>query len=552
MFIDFEGIDGSGKTTLSNRVARRLRDAGHEVLHAREGGELAAGLSRRIRELTRDPNEADLAPEAELLLNAAREAQLVAQVIRPALDRGALVIADRSIDSHLALARARGLPLEAARGILDAAAAGLRADLVVLVDVDPDLARIRKRAGRLEEIRAEASSRKGLAGPALLQRMRAALLEAAEAEPNRFLVLRNEAVDLDTLEEAVVAEVEKRLASRPRAPRLPRRHRLPATKGVEPAPLELPLDRLEAHLLAQVERWAEHDPASAALLLSGVPSRPALELRRRLAPRAPAAVAASLIDCPNAPIEMLRELVQRAPRSVARALLLRRDPEADALRVALAERYPREILEGLIGRSDDASWQLRDRLWKRVPGEVLASLAGDDGERAWALRERARAERSDPGAIHLSLAGLDGERAWRLRREVEAPPPALLKGLRSCVAEASWAIRERWIEHAPRPILKGLAGIDLPQAWDLRRRVGSGAAEVLDSILGMRVPAAQAMRADLAPCFPARALKSLPRRLDETDRRLLAEVVSKWGGRLPVLRAAVAALAAELALEEAA
>ena len=216
-FIDFEGIDGSGKTTLSNRVADRLRASGIEVVHARAGGELPSGIARRIRALTRDGSGTALTPEAELLLNAAREAQILAEAVRPALARGAVVIGDRSLDAHLAMACARGLPPECVRPVLDLAAGGTWADLVVLDDVDPEIARLRKRAGKLDRQETEPPGRKSLAGPALLHRMRAALRELAAREPDRFLVFTNEGEDLAALEDAIVAAILARL--RPRARR---------------------------------------------------------------------------------------------------------------------------------------------------------------------------------------------------------------------------------------------------------------------------------------------------------------------------------------------
>ena len=137
MFIDFEGIDGSGKTTLSNRVAERLRAKGLEVVHARAGGELPCVVSRKIRSMTRDASDPRMAPETELLLNAAREAQVLAEVIRPALARGAVVIADRSLDSHLAMAQ-----VARRRGDRSAENAALAEAARYWKDADADLAEL--------------------------------------------------------------------------------------------------------------------------------------------------------------------------------------------------------------------------------------------------------------------------------------------------------------------------------------------------------------------------------------------------------------------------
>jgi dTMP kinase len=551
MFIDFEGIDGSGKTTLSNRVAERLRAKGLEVVHARAGGELPCVVSRKIRSMTRDASDPRMAPETELLLNAAREAQVLAEVIRPALARGAVVIADRSLDSHLAMAQARGIPEERARAVLDAVADGGWADLVVLVDVDPDIARLRKRASRLEAKREEPPGRKGLSGQALLLRMRSALHRAAECEPNRFVVVRNEEADLETLERRIVEAVEQKLATaEPRNVAVVQR-RLPPVPLAEPAPLQTtdPAE-LEALLVERVRRWMAADPTCAAMLLSGVDGAQAMELRRELAARAPAAVASSLGSLPGAGIELLEQLVDAAPRSVALALALRKDARAEALRLRLADVRPAEIAMGLLGRQDAAGWELRERLWAAAPDAVLASLAGDDGAAAWTLRSRARTAEVSPEAILPSLAGLDSERAWAWRGELEATVPALLRSIRGCVTPQAWELRKRWLEVAPRPVLKGMLGLDDDLAWELRWRAGAGSGEVLDSVMGMRGPRPHALRAELAPFFPARALASLPPERDEKEDALLREIVSRFGGHLLVLRAALRAMAGNGAVQE--
>lgn len=138
MFVSFEGIDGSGKTSLSNQVCERLRAAGHSVLHAREKGILGSAVARRVRELTRDARLLEMSPRTELFLNLARETQQLDEIVRPALAGGGIVVADRSLHSLVALAAAgRGLPREEVEAAVRVGAAGTWPDLVVLVDVDP-------------------------------------------------------------------------------------------------------------------------------------------------------------------------------------------------------------------------------------------------------------------------------------------------------------------------------------------------------------------------------------------------------------------------------
>jgi dTMP kinase len=143
VFVVLEGGDGSGKSTQAAGLVSRLRELGREVVATREPGATEVGAA--IRSLVLGGGDLDARTEA--LLIAADRAEHVAQVIRPALERGAVVVSDRHVPSSLAyqgVARALGVD-EIAR-LSEWATAGLRPDLVVLLDVPPDVA-TRRRAG---------------------------------------------------------------------------------------------------------------------------------------------------------------------------------------------------------------------------------------------------------------------------------------------------------------------------------------------------------------------------------------------------------------------
>jgi len=145
--VTFEGIDRSGKTS----QARMLVDAlGPEAVGVREPGGTALG--ERVRELLKDP-EASITPRVEALLFAAARAQLVADVIRPALDDGRVIVCDRYVDSSLAYqGAARGLGVEEIRRLNEWATEGLMPDLTILLELDPDAARLRAgEADRFED-----------------------------------------------------------------------------------------------------------------------------------------------------------------------------------------------------------------------------------------------------------------------------------------------------------------------------------------------------------------------------------------------------------------
>ena len=138
MFITLEGIDGSGKTTQAELLAKALSD---DAVLVREPGGTAA--SERIRELVADPG-AELDPVAELLLFCASRAQLVAEVIRPALDAGRDVVCDRFSDSTAAYqGAARGVSVEVAVSVNLVATGRLDPDLTILLRIDPERAAAR-------------------------------------------------------------------------------------------------------------------------------------------------------------------------------------------------------------------------------------------------------------------------------------------------------------------------------------------------------------------------------------------------------------------------
>ena len=111
MFVVFEGIDGSGKTTVSNLVAERLRASGLTVEHLREGGKFASRVTQSLREFGRDVRNLELEPEAEIFRYVTRHVQLLEEMTRPALGRADVVIGERFLFSAEVLARfGRGLP----------------------------------------------------------------------------------------------------------------------------------------------------------------------------------------------------------------------------------------------------------------------------------------------------------------------------------------------------------------------------------------------------------------------------------------------------------
>lgn len=179
-FLVFDGPDGSGKSTQLRLFARACHAAGVQLCEVREPGGTEVG--ERIRSALLDHlEEEEMSLRCEMLLYMASRAQLVEQRIRPAIESGACVLADRFVSSTLAYqGTAGGLPIPEIHAAAAIATGGLAPDLVVVFDVDQQTA-----AGRLNPLldRMEAK------GQAFHAKVRRGYLDQAQAEPDRYLVI---------------------------------------------------------------------------------------------------------------------------------------------------------------------------------------------------------------------------------------------------------------------------------------------------------------------------------------------------------------------------
>ncbi len=202
MFITFEGPEGAGKSTQLERLKNTLSTLSHAPVVTREPG--GTPLGTRIRQLVLLEPDLEIDSLPEFLLYSASRAQLVANVIQPALHAGEIVICDRYADSSLAYqGHGRGLNKAMLEQITYAATGGLKPDLTVLLDLDPviGLERAAKRGqpDRLEQ-----------ADLGFHQRVRQGFLALAKAEPQRFLTL-DATLDPDTLEAKIWAAIKAKL-----------------------------------------------------------------------------------------------------------------------------------------------------------------------------------------------------------------------------------------------------------------------------------------------------------------------------------------------------
>jgi dTMP kinase len=206
-FIVLEGPDGAGKSEQAARLAARLSAQGRAVTFTREPG--GTPLGEQVRRILLDPADVPRGPLADALLFNAARSQLVADVIRPALARGDIVVCDRYATSTMAYqGYGSGIDRDELAAIQAFATGGLLPDLVVVVDVPVEVGLARRDAGRAEErTRFEDGDRHDLA---FHQRVRAGYLEMAAADPQRWVVVDGVGTP-DDVAEAVASAVEASL-----------------------------------------------------------------------------------------------------------------------------------------------------------------------------------------------------------------------------------------------------------------------------------------------------------------------------------------------------
>jgi dTMP kinase len=196
LLIAFEGGEGSGKTTQARLAAIWLRELGYDVVTTHEPGATKIGM--RLRALLLDTAHTGMSPHAEALMYAADRAEHVASVIAPALERGAIVITDRYVDSSLAYQGAgRNLPLDEIARFNWWATGGRTPDLTILLDMDP-MAGLARRARSADRLEAEPAD--------FHLRVREGFLALARAEPARYLVL-----DADRPADEVTRDIQERI-----------------------------------------------------------------------------------------------------------------------------------------------------------------------------------------------------------------------------------------------------------------------------------------------------------------------------------------------------
>ncbi len=531
VFIDFEGIDGSGKTTLSNRLAAFLEEKGIPVHHARSGGVFRSEISKEIRTLTRAPRFLRMSDITELMLYVARDTQMIDEFIRPKLLPGHVVFSDRYLYSTIVHSHhARGVPREQVDAVLDVAARGLWPDIVIYSDVDPLTSRVRKKIQKVRDRRPLGDfGRKGLMGIGFREEMRNGFLKLAEEDPDRWIVIDNAnstiEESLQRIFERVATVLERKgyaqledphwadLSSPRERPQTRLRRRVEELLAIEDDAAR----RSAAYDLfyEELRALADENPGYVGLYLSGVATPEAHELRERILDREPALVAFGLqgVRTPES-MELREKLKDSQPHYVARSLSgFAETPEVVAMREALASVAPEYVALTVRGDDTPHAWEIRRQIGKNAPREVLISLRGLDVDLAWEYRDKWSKERLLPALLE-SLGGIDTERAWRWRDELSAMYlPWVLMSLRGVMSDRAWDLRLEHVRRAPKIVIKTIGRSSDPRAWTLREAAKLYAKEVLDSLSGIDSAAAWKLRQELREKWPNTCVSSIGARV---------------------------------------
>jgi dTMP kinase len=533
VFIDFEGIDGSGKTTLSNRLAEILKAQGVPVHHARDGGVFRSEISKEIRNLTRDPRFLRMSNVTELLLYVARDTQMIDEFIRPKLLPGNVVFSDRYLYSAITHSHhARGLPREQVNAVVDIAARGLWPDLVVYCDVDPLTSRLRKKIQKVRDGRLGDFGRKGLMGIGFREEMRRGFQELAREDPERWLVVDNASGTIQESLERIYARVAALLDARGFGPlrRLSPRDfafstaapaatptapaatpTAPAATPTAPAPTPTapaptPTPPAASAPVPAATAGGSHialaagngrprplkDRVAEVLSLSDPEARKGSVVRaffddlHGIAVWNPSYAAVFLcgLDIPEAH-DLREELLDRESSLIAFGLQGLRSPRAMDFRRRLMEREKVYVARSLCGLPELPEFtSLREELVDRVPGHIALSVRGLDTEMAWRIRERAGKKAARE--ILMGLRGIDTERAWEYREDhaKEQLLPALLEGLGGLDTERAWKWRHTLSDEYLPWTLMSLRGVYSPEAWALREEHVERAPKIVVKSLG--------------------------------------------------------------------
>jgi len=482
--IAFEGVDGAGKSTVIKRVAERLRESGQTVFMPRTGKEHSSRPTRMIRRLTRDRRNLAMDGRTEMLLYCAREAQVLSELVRPALARGETVLMDRSVLTAVVLGTARGVPTQECEDAARVATAGLQPDLTLVFEVQTRTSRLRKKIEKIRNHDRAEGGRKGMGGSGFKSRVRDAYIEIAASH----------GYPLFHVERATPDELSSRV--------LPVVFDGADAQGLQTDADRQPRWRGPADWTLQ-QGLAAQDTAAALFLSNGLIC--ARELRRDALEQEPQ-LAAWGMD----PQDPLRDAAAEVdPGYALRAWRRRPIDGPDDLRLQLMSRAPGpaiEALKHLVGDEVDA---IRERHADSEPDAVMRSLTGRMDARAVALRDRCWSDADDASRAAAITHCTDEGARKRRRKLLEKNPVLGMSTMRGLADDETHAAMDAHAEQAAKPVLAALTGRDDDAAYAIRERLWDTGREVVDSIRGLDSDAAWQLRERAVEQHPSTVVHSM-------------------------------------------
>lgn len=425
----------------------------------RSGKEHTSRVANSIRELTRDRRNIQMSARTEFLLYCAREAQVLAEQVKPALANGDTVLLDRSLLTPVVLgAFGRGLPLQECLQQAQSATGGLEPDMTLVFSVHPRTSRLRKRLEKIRTHQISAGGRKGLGGSGLKERVQRGYCELAkERGYPLFHVERASPAEMAARVVAVLegAEIDSIQTDQDAVPRWLGPQSWTLDQALQDMPRSMGL-LLTAGMAAGRDlrrQCLDEEPEITAWAMDATDP-----LRRQLARRSPEYALSGLKRCPISKDDLRKELLDEHTGAVLRALRHVASKEADALRQQYAKQQPGAVLESLCAREDTLALELRAACWSE----------GTPAERC------------------VSLTGCGGDAAWRLRRKLFKKEPVTgLKSLRGVRSEEGDELLMTFGRLAAKPVLSSLAGRGDAVAQRLRNDLTDTGREVIDSLRGL-------------------------------------------------------------------
>ena len=493
--IAFEGVDGAGKSTAIAAVAERLRGVGRKVFLPRTGKEHRSRVANGIRELTRDRCSVEMSSRAEFLLYCAREAQVLAEQVRPALARGETVLLDRSLVTPVVFgAYGRGLPLAECERQAEWAAGGVEPDTTLVFSVHPRTSRIRKRLDKIREHQLTSGGRKGLSGSGFKERVQRGYCELARRR--NYPLFHVERATPEEMAARVIAVLEGADLNTLQTDK----DAVPLWSGpkdwtLDQALSDMPADiglLLTGGMVAGRALRAQHLQTDAQLVAWALDSTD--PLRSQLVQTSPEYALSGLKRCPLVEDDLRWQWREQHTDAVLRSLRHLTGGLADELRQHYASSLPGAVLDSLCAREDALALELRAACWSAgTPEERRSSLTGCSGEDAWKRRRKlfakqpisgvqslrgVRCEEGDellqhfrftaPKPVLSALSGRSDSLAQRLRAQLTDAGREVMDSLRGLSDDESWALRERFAEEWPSTVTHSLEGLE---ASERRQRI---------------------------------------------------------------------------------